>query len=119
MTAIPAPESACHEIALADTGLRFLARPGETVLAAMERAGGRRPSGAGIPVGCRGGGCGVCRVAVLDGTFTTLRMSAAHVSEQDRANGVVLACRTLPTGPLSVRVIGKLARRALSNTQEQ
>jgi hypothetical protein len=49
-------------------------------------------------VGCRGGGCGVCRVRVLDGAYTTLRMSRqAHV-EADEAAGVVLACRIVPVG---------------------
>jgi ferredoxin len=57
---------------------------------------GRAP----LVVGCRGGGCGVCRVRVLDGTFEALRMSARHVSPHDLAADVVLACRIIPTSDL-------------------
>ncbi|HYN31109.1 MAG TPA: 2Fe-2S iron-sulfur cluster-binding protein [Ilumatobacteraceae bacterium] len=55
-----------------------------------------------IAVGCRGGGCGVCRVRILDGTYTTKRMSRRHVSEADEDAGVVLACRTFPSSDLTV-----------------
>ena len=58
----------------------------QNVLAAMERLGRK-----GIPVGCRGGGCGVCRVQVtyghaLDGGRNTepLKMSKTQVSDADR-----------------------------------
>ena len=45
----------------------------------------------GIQVGCRGGGCGVCRVEVLAGdVYTAKRMSKAHVTEADLAHGIVL-----------------------------
>jgi ferredoxin len=53
-----------------------------------------------VPVGCRGGGCGVCRVRVLDGSYEALRMSAKHISAADAADGVVLACRIIPTTDL-------------------
>lgn len=56
-----------------------------------------------IAVGCRGGGCGVCRVRILDGTYTTKRMSRRHVSEADEHAGVVLACRTIPASDLTLR----------------
>ena len=56
-----------------------------------------------IAVGCRGGGCGVCRVRILDGTYTTKRMSRRHVSQADEDAGIVLACRTLPASDLTVR----------------
>ena len=56
-----------------------------------------------IAVGCRGGGCGVCRVRILDGTYTTRRMSRRHVSEADEDAGIVLACRTVPASDLTLR----------------
>ncbi|MFC6668786.1 2Fe-2S iron-sulfur cluster-binding protein [Marinobacterium aestuariivivens] len=49
-----------------------------------------------IPVGCRGGGCGLCKVRVLDGAYRIKRMSRAHISEVEAANGYVLACRVFP-----------------------
>ena len=59
--------------------------------------------GTAISVGCRGGGCGVCRVRVIDGTYTTKRMSRRHVSEADETTGLVLACRTIPASDITVR----------------
>lgn len=61
-----------------------------------------------IPIGCRGGGCGVCKVQVLAGEYETGKMSRCHVSEQDEAQGIVLACRIVPRGDLRVRVLGKM-----------
>jgi ferredoxin len=59
---------------------------------------------ADIPVGCRGGGCGVCRIRVVEGGYTTKRMSRQHVSEADQANGIALACRVIPTTDLIVEL---------------
>ncbi len=75
----------------------FACAPGETVLAAMQRAGARP-----VPVGCRGGGCGVCRVQVIDGDYRAGPMSRAHVSLADRARGL-LACRVYPLSNLTLR----------------
>jgi ferredoxin len=55
-----------------------------------------------IPVGCRGGGCGVCRVQVVSGDYETRRMSRRHVSEEDEAAGYALACRLIALGDLVV-----------------
>lgn len=85
----------------------------ETVLDGMLRLGRR-----GIPAGCRGGGCGVCKVAILDGAFTAGPMSRQHVSEDDERCGRVLACRIRPTGDLTLTVIGKMTKAwALSPTK--
>lgn len=56
-----------------------------------------------INVGCRGGGCGVCRVVVLDGRYQTKRMSRRHVTEDEQAQGYALACRLLPCSDLVIR----------------
>lgn len=56
-----------------------------------------------IPVGCRGGGCGVCRVEVLSGDYDTKRMSRRHVTEADEAAGYALACRLMARSDLVVR----------------
>ena len=92
------------EITVADSDTRFRCAAGQNVLAAMERLGRK-----GIPVGCRGGGCGICRVQVLatDG-YRTLKMSRAQISEADRAAGICLACKLIPQADLTVRVLGLL-----------
>ena len=90
-------------ILLSDSGESFDCREGQNVLAAMEALGRR-----GIPAGCRGGGCGICRVQVLaGGAYRTLKMSRAQVSVEDEAAGIALACKLLPSGDLVLRSLGR------------
>lgn len=77
----------------------------QTLLAGMEALARK-----GIPVGCRGGGCGVCKVRIESGTVHTLKMSRSHVSVEEQAAGFVLACRAYPNSDLQLRAVGKLAR---------
>ena len=74
-------------------------RDGERVLHEMIK---RRV--ADIPVGCRGGGCGVCRVRVVEGEYSTKRMSRKHISPEDEVDGVVLACRLIPHSDIVVEL---------------
>lgn len=96
-----------YTIAIADSPEHFPCKHGQNVLLAMERLGRK-----GIPVGCRGGGCGICRVQVLEGgAFRTLKMSRAQVSEADEAAGICLACKLLPESDLTIRPLGLLKRK--------
>lgn len=79
------------------SGASFACSAEQTVLAAMEQQHQRC-----VPVGCRGGGCGLCRVQVLSGEFDCGRMSARHVSAEARARGEVLACRLFPRSDLAI-----------------
>ena len=47
---------------------------------------------------------------VLSGTYTKRVMSREHVSEQEEAQGCVLACRVRPTSPMALRVIGQMKK---------
>jgi hypothetical protein len=40
-------------------------------------------------------------------------MSREHVSESERQNGVVLACRTFPRSDISLEVLGKMSKNVL------
>lgn len=93
------------QIHIENTGERFACAARLDVLRGMEALGRR-----GIPVGCRGGGCGVCKVRVLDGPYRTEKMSRACVSEQEQAQGYALACRLYADGDLRLQVVGKMAR---------
>lgn len=95
----------CHRVHLSDTGESFACHEAETALNALARSGRR-----GIPLGCRGGGCGVCKVQVLEGHYRKKPMSRSHVSESDEASHQVLACCIVPETDLSVRVIGRMQR---------
>lgn len=95
--------SSPHRVTLLDSGESFSCAAEESVLHGMARLGKR-----GIPLGCRGGGCGVCKVEVVSGEFRKQVMSRDHVSADDEAQGRVLACRIRPAGDLLVKVVGKL-----------
>ncbi len=105
----PAPAvaaSAGFDVCVLQTGETFACKPGETLLQGMARIGKK-----GIPVGCQGGGCGVCKVAVKRGRVQkTGAMSRAHVSEQEESLGVVLACRASPTECVDLEVLGKMQK---------
>ncbi len=81
-------------------GSAFSCPDGERVLVAMERSGA-----SDIGVGCRGGGCGICKVRVLRGPHRLGKMSKAHVSDSDLAAGIALACRLYPLGRRTIEVV--------------
>lgn len=92
-------------VLIEDSGEVFRCDDSQNLLRSMAVLGHR-----GIPVGCRGGGCGVCKVRVTDGEFRTRKMSRACISEEEERAGVVLACRLFPAGDLSLTVVGKLQK---------
>lgn len=65
----------------------------------------------GIPVGCRGGGCGVCKIEIVKGEYTSGKMSRCHVTDEEENRGVVLACKAFPASDISLEVIGKCKRQ--------
>lgn len=90
-------------VTIGNTGETFCCAQGQSVLRAMEVLGRK-----GIPVGCRGGGCGVCKVRITSGSFNTRRMSRACVSLAEEEAGVVLACRVYAEGDLTLDVVGRM-----------
>jgi ferredoxin len=94
-----------HRIFIEDTGESYVTSDQRSVLEGMAALGRK-----GIPVGCCGGGCGVCKVEVVSGSYRKRAMSRAHVSVEDEASDRVLACRVWPTSDLRLRVIGKFRK---------
>ncbi|PKO38702.1 MAG: ferredoxin [Betaproteobacteria bacterium HGW-Betaproteobacteria-6] len=92
-------------VLIEETGERFRCSPNESLLVGMERLGKK-----GIPVGCRGGGCGVCKVEITGGTYLKRVMSREYVSVEDEAADRVLACRVRPTSDITLKVLGKMAK---------
>ena len=92
-------------ICIEDTGEQYACADSRSVLEGMEALGKK-----GIPVGCRSGGCGVCKVQVTEGHYSKRVMSREHISEQDEAGGCVLSCRVTPTSDLRIRVIGPMKK---------
>jgi ferredoxin len=92
-------------VTIEETGESYRCSSEESLLAGMERLGKK-----GIPVGCRGGGCGVCKVEITEGSFAKRVMSREYVSIEDEAAGRVLACRVRPTSDIRLRVLGKMSK---------
>lgn len=92
---------ATWRIEIAENGQVFRCAGDRSLLAGMECLGR-----ADLPVGCRNGGCGVCKVRILEGTWQARVMSREHVSEEDERAGTVLACRVRPTSDMRISVTG-------------
>lgn len=103
-----------HRITIEGSEVDYACNGDQSVLEAMV---GRRA--AGIEIGCRSGGCGVCRVQVLSGSYELGVMSAEQVTGECRSKAIVLACRLMPTSDLHLRPLGKrVSRCAHSDTAE-
>lgn len=100
-----------YQINIEETGRSFRCAAVETLLDGMARLGSK-----GIPVGCRGGGCGVCKVQVTQGRFRARVMSREHVSVQDEAAGRVLACRVYPESDIRLVVLGRMRKSVLESS---
>lgn len=91
---------------VAQTGETYLCASNESLLQGMLRLGRK-----GIPAGCVNGGCGVCRVRILEGEIKALGpISRAHVTHQEEEQGITLACRVAPISAVHLEVAGKLEK---------
>lgn len=87
-------------------GVRVRARIGESVLAALYR------SGYGYRTGCRRGGCGICKVDLVDGEVGYPAVVAESVFPHgERAGGTCLSCRAVPEGDVVIRLRDERLRR--------
>ena len=94
-----------YTVTIAETQESYRCLDERSVLQGMEALGKK-----GIPVGCRSGGCGVCKVQVLEGQYTRRVMSRAHVSAEEEAAGCALSCRIYPSSDLRLQVLGAMKK---------
>lgn len=79
--------------------------PDETVL------GGLFKAGFAYTVGCRRGGCGICKVDLVNGEVTYNRTVADTVlTDAERQNGTCLSCRAVPDGDITIGLRGEQLR---------
>ncbi|MGL4859663.1 MAG: 2Fe-2S iron-sulfur cluster binding domain-containing protein [Enterobacteriaceae bacterium] len=71
-----------------------------SLLQSMERAGLRV-----IPVGCRSGGCGICKVQILQGRYRVGKMSRSVISDAEQQQRVVLACRCFALSDIRLQTV--------------
>jgi ferredoxin len=96
---------ATHSIKIIDSGESFNCRQTDTLLVAMIGSGKTH-----IPVGCRSGGCGVCKIHIRSGEYVLGKMSRTQVSEAEESKGFALACRCTPLSDLSIEVVGRMRK---------
>jgi CDP-4-dehydro-6-deoxyglucose reductase len=78
-------------------GVTVELREDETVLEGLYR------DGYAYRVGCRRGGCGVCKVDLLVGSVGYPKTVSQDVlSDEERANGTCLTCRAVPAGDITI-----------------
>lgn len=87
------------------TGERVHLAPDETILAGLYKAG------YAYLIGCRRGGCAICKVDALEGEFTYDHPVADTViTEDERTDGTCLTCRAVPTTDITIRLRGETLR---------
>lgn len=94
-----------YQVFIEDTAETYSCDQTRSLLAGMEVLGRK-----GIPAGCRNGGCGVCKVQITSGTYSSRVMSRDHVSADEERQGCVLACRVMPTSDVRLAVVGKMKK---------
>ena len=87
-------------ITLNPVGDAIACGPEESVLTAILR------SGASVVFGCRGGGCGTCKMRLISGQVEHGRCSAAVLPEEEKQYGWFLSCQARALGNLTVELTG-------------
>jgi len=85
-----------YAVRLSPLGETIACRSDETVLSAILRAGST------IVFGCRGGGCGSCKMRLTSGTVEHGRCSAAVLTEEEKESGSFLSCQARPLSDLTI-----------------
>ncbi len=86
-----------HRITVSNRNTGFLCPENKTLLLGMEQNAAKC-----IDVGCRGGGCGVCKIRIISGDYDCKVMSKAQVTEQEQQAGYALACRVFPRSEMVI-----------------
>jgi CDP-4-dehydro-6-deoxyglucose reductase len=97
-----------YTITLSPVGETLPCRPDETVLAAI------LGSGASIAFGCRGGGCGTCKMRAITGQVDHGRCSIAVLPEEERTAGWFLSCQARARSDLAIELTAANRYRVLA-----
>jgi CDP-4-dehydro-6-deoxyglucose reductase/ferredoxin-NAD(P)+ reductase (naphthalene dioxygenase ferredoxin-specific) len=72
---------------------------GDTILASLLRAG------LPFPFSCQAGNCGTCKCQLISGRVIELEHSAHALPAEERARGIILACRVQVRDDVAIRRI--------------
>ncbi len=76
-----------HQVTIQPSGHQYVAEEQDTLLAAAIR------QSVGLPYGCQDGACGSCKCKLLQGEIELGPHQLKALSEAERAQGFILACR--------------------------
>jgi ferredoxin len=93
--AASSPQS--YRIRVVGADREIVCAPGQDILNAAIRAGVNW-----LKIGCRGGGCGICRVSVRSGDYVAGKMAKKYVAAGVNGERYALACRIYPVSDLTV-----------------
>lgn len=87
------------------TGEHIWLESDETLLSGLYKAG------YAYTIGCRRGGCAICKIDCLAGEFIYNRPIADSViSEAEHSDGTCLSCRAVPTTDVTIELRGEDVR---------
>ncbi|HVM82228.1 MAG TPA: 2Fe-2S iron-sulfur cluster-binding protein [Stellaceae bacterium] len=85
-----------YRVSIRQHGAAIAVEPGQTILEAALAAG------VPYPHGCRSGNCGSCKSSLEGGEVELAAYSDYALSPEERAQGLILACRAMPWSDASV-----------------
>ena len=85
-----------HQVKISNTGAVLDCGSGVTILEAALDAG------VPYPHGCQSGNCGACKSNLLEGAVAMEGYSEFALMDEERARGLILACRAVPDMPCEV-----------------
>jgi len=94
------------KIRIEPDGIEVESWPGESVLATLRRA-----APGILIVGCRRGGCGICKIKVVSGKATLGLCSAAELTAEEREQGMALACKAYPESDLVIEPVRRAKQK--------
>ena len=97
-----------YTITLSPVGDAVACGPEESVLAAILRSGAR------VVFGCRGGGCGTCKMRLISGQVEHGRCSAAVLLEEEKVYGWFLSCQARALTDLAIELTAANKYRGLT-----
>ena len=97
-----------YTITLSAVGDTIPCRSGETVLTAL------LGSGASVRFGCRGGGCGTCKMRMTSGEVEHGRCSTAVLLEEEKESGWFLSCQARALSDLTIELTAANKYRVLT-----
>jgi CDP-4-dehydro-6-deoxyglucose reductase/ferredoxin-NAD(P)+ reductase (naphthalene dioxygenase ferredoxin-specific) len=88
-------------VSIGNCGAKIDVEMGQTILEAAIRAG------LPYPHGCRSGNCGACKSRLIGGDVEMSPYSEFALTEEEKASGLVLACRSVPWSDAEIEWLGE------------